>query len=95
MSTVAEERAHNPRIGGNADERDFVGYMENLDLPHPKLIAIAVPANLRCGEPEDGRAPCPADWGPVRQTYAGVLEIEPEWVAEHLREVRILAACRT
>lgn len=90
MSTVAEERAHNPRIGGHADERDFTGYMENLDLPHPKLIAIAVPANLRCGEPEDGRAPRPADWGPVRQTYAGVLEIEPEWVAEHLSEVRIL-----
>lgn len=90
MSTVAEERAHNPRIGGQADERDFAGYMENLDLPHPKLIAIAVPANLRCGEPDDGRAPRPADWGPVRQTYAGVLEIEPEWVAEHLQEVHIL-----
>jgi rhodanese-related sulfurtransferase len=34
--------------------------------------------------------PAPADWGPVRQTYAGVLEIEPEWVAEHLGEVCVL-----
>lgn len=90
MSTVAEERAHNPRIGGHADERDFVGYMENMHLPHPKLIAIAVPANLRSGKPENGRMPRPADWGPVRQTYAGLLEIDPEWVAEHLDEVLVL-----
>jgi len=26
----------------------------------------------------------------VRQTYAGLLEIEPEWVAEHLLQVRVL-----
>lgn len=90
MSTVGEERAHNPRIGGNADERDFVGFMENLNLPHPKQIAQALPANLRCGRPEDGRVPRPADWGPVRQTYAGLLEIEPEWVAQHLAQVHVL-----
>ena len=50
MSSVGEERAHNPRIGGHADERDFVGFMENLNLPHPKQIDVAVPANLRCGK---------------------------------------------
>jgi len=83
VSSVAEEKAHNPRIGGRADERDFVGFMENLHLPHPKQLAIAVPANLRSGRPADGRLPAAADWGPVRQTYAGVLEIDPEWVAEH------------
>ena len=48
---------------------------------------MALPANLRCGRPEDGKAPRPAEWGPVRQSYAGLLEIEPEWVAEHLGEV--------
>lgn len=90
VSSVGEERAHNPRIGGDADERDFVGFMENLSLPHPKQIAIAVPANLRSGRPEDSRISCPADWGPVRQTYAGTLEIEAEWLAEHLREVHVL-----
>lgn len=89
-STIGEERAHNPRIGGHADERDFVGFMENLSLPHPKLIDHAVPANLRCGRPEDGRMPVLADWGPVRQTYAGVLEIEPEWVAQNLDRVSVL-----
>lgn len=53
MSSVGEEHGHNPRIGGHADERDFVGFMENLNLPHPKQIVVAVPANLRCGKPQD------------------------------------------
>jgi len=90
MSSVGEERRHNPRIGGHADERDFVGFMENLNLPHPRQIALAVPANLRSGRPDDGKAPLPADWGPVRQNYAGLLEIDPQWVAEHLGEVHLL-----
>ncbi|MBI3381397.1 MAG: MBL fold metallo-hydrolase [Aquabacterium sp.] len=90
MSSVGEERAHNPRIGGHADERDFVGFMENLNLPHPKQLAVALPANLRSGQPADGKMPRLADWGPVRQTYAGLLEIEPEWVSEHLDEVLLL-----
>jgi glyoxylase-like metal-dependent hydrolase (beta-lactamase superfamily II)/rhodanese-related sulfurtransferase len=90
VSSVGEERAYNPRLGGAADERDFVGFMENLDLPHPKQIAVAVPANLRSGRPEDGKLPQPADWGPVRQSYAGLLEIEPEWVAEHRDAVHVL-----
>src|SRR5574338_605113 len=90
MSSVGEERAYNPRIGGAADERDFVGFMENLNLPHPKQLAIALPANLRSGRPEDGKAPSPTEWGPVRQSYAGWLEIDPDWVAEHQAEVHML-----
>lgn len=89
-SSIGEERAHNPRIGGQADERDFVGFMENLHLPHPKQLAVAVPANMRSGKPEDGQRPQLADWGPVRQTYAGLLEIDPEWVSEHLGAVHVL-----
>jgi len=90
MSCVGEERRHNPRIGGQADERDFVGFMENLHLPHPKQIALALPANMRSGRPADGQAPRLADWGPVRQTYAGLIEIEPDWVSEHLPDVLLL-----
>jgi sulfur dioxygenase len=48
-----------------------------------------VPANLCCGKPQDEKVPRPAHWGPVRRSYAG-LEIEPEWVAEHLGEVHVL-----
>ncbi len=89
-STVHEEKQFNPRIGGEADERDFVGYMENLGLPHPKKIDIAIPANCRVGRPEDDTVPVIADWGPVRQTYAGLKEIEPQWVAENLPTVHVL-----
>jgi glyoxylase-like metal-dependent hydrolase (beta-lactamase superfamily II)/rhodanese-related sulfurtransferase len=90
MSSVGEEREHNPRIGGAANERDFVGFMENLHLPHPKQIDAALPANQRCGRPESGRVPSPAEWGPVRQSYAGLFEIDPDWVAEHLDAVHVL-----
>jgi rhodanese-related sulfurtransferase len=90
MSSVREEKAHNPRIGGAADERDFVGFMESLHLPHPKQIDIALPANLRCGQPADGKVPRPATWGPVRQSYAGLLEVEPAWVAENLDGLHVL-----
>lgn len=89
-STVREERDYNPRIGGSADESDFVGYMDNLGLPHPKKIDIAIPANCVCGRPEDGHMPIIADWGPVRQTYGGIKEIDPQWVAENLDQVNVL-----
>lgn len=89
-STIGEERRHNPRIGGGAREEDFVGYMQNLTLPHPKQIAVAVPANMRAGQPEGGQAPLPPSWGPVVTTYAGLPEIAPEWVALHRNEVHVL-----
>lgn len=89
-STIAEERLHNPRIGGAAREEDFVGYMKNLGLPHPKQLAVALPANLRAGQPENGEPAPTADWGPVITTYAGLGEIAPEWVASHRAEVHLL-----
>jgi glyoxylase-like metal-dependent hydrolase (beta-lactamase superfamily II)/rhodanese-related sulfurtransferase len=91
-STVGEERRHNPRIGGDAREEDFVGYMRNLGLPHPRQLAVALPANLRCGQPDgegDGAVAAPA-WGPVVTTYAGLSEITPDWVAAHRAEVHLL-----
>ncbi len=88
-STVAEERAHNPRLGERVREQDFVGYMDNLGLPHPKKLAEAVPANLVCGKPENPEPTTPA-WGPVIRTFAGVLQIEPEWVHAHKKELFIV-----
>lgn len=89
-SCVAEERQHNPRVGGTRDQRDFVGFMENLGLPHPKKLDIAVPANLRLGRPEDGIRPVAATWGPVRVTYAGIPEIPAKWAREHQDEILLL-----
>src|SRR5207248_2595184 len=48
-SSVAEERRLNPRIADRVGEGDFVGFMSNLNLPHPKLLEVAVPANLHVG----------------------------------------------
>jgi sulfur dioxygenase len=89
-STIGEERKYNPRIGGGAHEEDFVGYMRNMTLPHPKHIAIAVPANMRAGRPEGDRAPKAPPWGPVITTYAGLPEIAPRWVARHRGDVHVL-----
>lgn len=89
-STVAEEKQYNSRIGGQASEKDFVGYMENLGLPHPKKIDVAIPANCQCGRPEEGTMPGEITWAPVRHTYGGLREIEPQWVAEHLAELNVI-----
>lgn len=89
-STIGEERRFNARIGGQAREEDFVGYMKNLSLPHPKQIDIAVPANMRGGKTEDGRMPSISTWGPLVTTYAGVPEIRPDWVARHRADLHLL-----
>jgi glyoxylase-like metal-dependent hydrolase (beta-lactamase superfamily II)/rhodanese-related sulfurtransferase len=87
-TSIGEEREHNPRLGGQKSEADFVGYMDNLGLPHPKQIDVALPANLRCGRP-DVAAP-EAEWAPALRSFAGVLEVEPDWLGEHLGEVLVL-----
>ena len=90
VTTVGEEKRWNPRIGGEASESDFTGYMDNLGLPHPKQIDVAVPANLVCGKRETtARADGPT-WGPVVHTFSGVNEIDPVWVSEHRAAVTIL-----
>lgn len=88
-SSVAEELAHNPRLGANIREDDFCGYMQNLGLAHPKKMDIAVPANLKCGKP-DAPVALDADWAPVHVTYAGVPEIAPQWVEENGRTIQVL-----
>ncbi|MEZ4294710.1 MAG: MBL fold metallo-hydrolase [Polyangiaceae bacterium] len=47
-STIAEEKAHNPRLAGKSRE-DFIEIMANLGLPAPKKLAVAVAANRACG----------------------------------------------
>jgi rhodanese-related sulfurtransferase len=91
VTSVDEERRFNPRLGGELSEDDFVGYMRNLGLAHPKQIDIAVPANLRCGRREGANdiADIP-DWAPLNLTFAGIWEIQPHWVEEHLRDVTIV-----
>lgn len=91
VTSVAEERQFNPRLGGEIAEADFVGYMRNLGLPHPKLIDIAVPANLRCGRSEAGEAPTAMPtWAPVTFTFAGIWEIQPQALEECAATVQVV-----
>jgi glyoxylase-like metal-dependent hydrolase (beta-lactamase superfamily II) len=48
MSSIGEERRYNPRIAGKSRE-EFASIMRGLRLDPPKLLQVAVPANLGCG----------------------------------------------
>jgi len=48
VSTIGEEKRYNPRLQVNSSQ-EYVALMASLNLPNPKLIDIAVPANLNCG----------------------------------------------
>jgi sulfur dioxygenase len=50
-SSIAEEMAHNPRLGLDKSLEEFVDIMSNLKLAPPRLIHEALPSNLRCGIP--------------------------------------------
>jgi glyoxylase-like metal-dependent hydrolase (beta-lactamase superfamily II) len=48
VTTIAEERAFNPRLQVRSVEQ-YVDVMNNLNLPNPKMMDVAVPENLRVG----------------------------------------------
>src|SRR5208282_3005 len=48
VSTIGEERAHNPRLQVRSEE-EYVELMNNLRLASPKMMDVAVPANMRQG----------------------------------------------
>src|SRR5262245_1335422 len=53
VSTIGEEKACNPRLQvGSVQE--YADLMNGLGLPRPRLMDVAVPANLRLGLPETG-----------------------------------------
>jgi glyoxylase-like metal-dependent hydrolase (beta-lactamase superfamily II) len=53
QSTIGEEKTFNVRAGSNKSFEDFSTIMDNLNLPNPKRIDIAVPGNLKCGNLDD------------------------------------------
>jgi glyoxylase-like metal-dependent hydrolase (beta-lactamase superfamily II)/rhodanese-related sulfurtransferase len=91
VTSVDEERRHNPRLGGDVSVEDFTGYMNNLGLPHPKKMDIAVPANLKCGRPE-GAAPDMSEpqWAHLTFTFGGIWEIQPQALEEVAERVEII-----
>ncbi|MDP9139619.1 MAG: MBL fold metallo-hydrolase [Pseudomonadota bacterium] len=47
-SSIIEEKHHNPRLAGKTRDQ-YIETMSNLKLPNPKLMDVAVAANLACG----------------------------------------------
>jgi glyoxylase-like metal-dependent hydrolase (beta-lactamase superfamily II) len=48
VSTIGEERAHNPRLQVRS-KQEYVELMNGLVLSSPRLMDVAVPANRACG----------------------------------------------
>jgi glyoxylase-like metal-dependent hydrolase (beta-lactamase superfamily II) len=48
VSTIGEERAHNPRLQVGS-KQEYVELMNGLVLSSPRLMDVAVPANRACG----------------------------------------------
>ena len=93
VSSVGEEKLHNPRLGGGKSEAEFVRIMTELALPKPKRIDEAVPANQKCGlvgaSSSQGDSRPPASWAP-RRSPTGVPEVDATWLARNAEMVRII-----
>lgn len=50
VSTIGEEKRFNPRLAGKTVDQ-YVKIMDGLHLPRPKMMDVAVPANLALGMP--------------------------------------------
>ncbi|MFX7792984.1 MBL fold metallo-hydrolase, partial [Acinetobacter baumannii] len=48
VSTIAEERAFNPRLQVQSVDQ-YIDLMNGLHLPNPKMMDVAVPANMHVG----------------------------------------------
>ncbi|RDK02930.1 rhodanese-like domain-containing protein [Paraburkholderia lacunae] len=91
VTSAGEERRFNPRLGGALCEDDFAVYMTNLGLPHPRQIDVAVPANLKCGLAAGVPTQmAEAGWAPLTYTFAGIWEIDPQWLEENPGSVQIV-----
>ncbi|KGM56796.1 Zn-dependent hydrolase [Lysobacter arseniciresistens ZS79] len=49
VSTIAQERNRNPRLGDDRTLEEFLEIMAGLGLPYPEFMDYAIPANRQCG----------------------------------------------
>jgi glyoxylase-like metal-dependent hydrolase (beta-lactamase superfamily II) len=49
VSSISEEKRYNPRLQVTSRD-EYIALMNSLDLPNPKMMDIAVPANRSCGD---------------------------------------------
>ncbi|MGR9073778.1 MAG: MBL fold metallo-hydrolase [Gammaproteobacteria bacterium] len=89
VSSIKQERTTNPRLAGKTRE-EFIEIMKNLNLPRPRLIDEAVPANRYCGLDEDERHDAVHRRnveGPVRRDVSA-LDLVKE-AKEHIAEINV------
>ena len=71
VSTIAQEKRRNPRLGEAISLESFKEIMAGLNLPYPKFIDHAVPGNRQCGE-------CPPDLTHNFRRYCEQIEHSPQ-----------------
>ncbi len=49
VSTIGEEKRHNPRLRNPQTREGYIRIMNSMDLEKPRKIDVAVPGNQRCG----------------------------------------------
>jgi len=71
VSSIAQEKKRNPRLGAGVELEEFRRIMANLKLPYPKFIDHAVPGNRLCGV-------CPPDVPEHLQAYCRQMADSPQ-----------------
>jgi glyoxylase-like metal-dependent hydrolase (beta-lactamase superfamily II) len=71
VSSIAQEKKRNPRLGGDKTLEEFKHIMANLNLPYPKFIDHAVPGNRQCGV-------CPSDLPENLASYCQQMTESPQ-----------------
>lgn len=85
VSSVVEEKAFNARLGGMATERDFVGHMESMQLPHPTGSPKPCLATCALASPWIRASPALLQTHVGRHCNAAMRACPnfPAWVASH------------
>lgn len=71
VSTIAQEKLRNPRLGNGRTLEEFQAIMAGLNLPYPKFIDHAVPGNRACGV-------CPENLPDALQKYCKQMSDSPQ-----------------
>jgi sulfur dioxygenase len=82
VSTIGEERAFNPRLQVKSID-EYVALMNNLNLPNPKMMDVAIPANMKVGYLQEEIAN--RGWAMTAQQAVGLVG-KPEVALIDLRE---------
>ncbi len=71
VSSIAQEKKRNPRLGEARTLEEFRSIMANLNLPYPMFIDYAVPGNKLCGV-------CPSDLPDNLEKYCRQMSESPQ-----------------